>query len=734
MKITNLKIRPIGHPDIKLTWDYEVGYLDNTSNHLLKIAFSENDTGPFQPLVELPINTVDYVFKQPNIKYLEFVFFELTIFNTFTGVIEHVVVAGTDKPANKFSDKIESKYNLLLKRRIGNKVLFFKRKKAGHHCRKCWDYINARLFYDSCDVCFETGYGNNSLIGMENFHLDGILKNNIEGYLEFYKKDYTFNFYKLDIADAKDVENAGLQPGDIFQVVDAKDNIIYTAPIRSLTHNGFILEDTTTKEFSNLENYKFNVFKYEPTVVDNLLIDFKIIKTGNNSAKVFYRNNFLLADQLLMEGRFYPITELTPEYLVVTGDIENIYKASEITVLNNDVVVDIITPKCSLYVENALTAKIFTNGIDLNLKKDSHFFITYYYDGINRFKVEDKQFIVGENTIPGKTPGLYSLTTDTIGDTFELKLETLSNYEKIFSNDSQELFIKVFTQLFQSNIYLEIKTLNIRKALEQLEVYLKPNTKFLLPHKNILKEYFRGCGVLAINLLTGKTYRGQNWSGGYVQEDFSYDFFVDPETGELNTLSLPQGNYEIKYVFLVKDIQFASVFNWSTNDFTFIHPALKNITLPENIILAVGTNKSYQEFSIKKHYPTTGKLVLELNNIDNRLFFDTIGADTRFSLDYPASGGYYVAEESYINYINDTPRALIPTDSGVNRIEKKSAIIGMDIQLNTGDLVYDILSAKFFSVDMVNENSFKGRGTHQNLQLTILSFNRQAALNKLLNR
>lgn len=736
MKLINLNIKPIGHPNIKLTWDYKSEYLDNDSNHIIKIGFSENDTGPFQPLVELPINTVQYIFKQPNIKYLEFVFFEITIFNTFTNEVEDVVIAGSDKPINKFSDKIESKYNLLLKRRIGNKVLFFKRKKAGHYCRKCWDYINARVFYDSCDVCFETGYGNNSLIGLENLHLDGILKNNTEGYLEFYKKDFTFNFYKLD-SEAGNTENAGLQPGDMFQIIDTEGNIVYTCPIKNLTKNGFILEDKTTKEFSDLENYRFNVFKYQPTAITNLKIDFKVIKINDTTAKIFYKNNFVDVDKISTVTRQqYIITDLTEESFVITGisSIDDFKSIRHMFVLKDNAVMYTIEPNAVMFVDEFLTTTITTGGIVADLKAGSNFFITYYYDGINKFKIDDKQILVGENAIPGKTPALYTLISDTNYNSFELKLETLSNYELLFTNRSKELFEKTFSQIFKSNIYLEVKSLEIRKALEQIEIYLKPNTKFFLPHTNILKEHFRGCGVLAINLTTGTTYRGQTWLNGFVDEDSDYDFYVDPETGEINTMSLPQGNYEIKYIYPVENIKFTSVFNWSKENFTFIHPALKDINIPENIILAVGNNKSYQEFKILKHHPISGKLILALNDIDNRLFFDTINPATKFSLDYKASGGYYSVEKSYINYINDTPRLLIPTDSGVNTIIKKSAIIGMDIQLNTGDLVYDIPTALFFSVDSISENSFKGRGTHQNLQLTMLSLNRQAILSGILNR
>lgn len=734
MKITNLNIKPIGHPNIKLTWDYESEYLDSTANHIIKIAFSENDTGPFQSLVELPINTNSWIFEQPNIKYLEFVFFEISIFNTYSNKVEHLVIAGNDIPYSRISDKIDSKYRILLKKRIGNKVLYFKRKKAGHHCRKCWDSINARVLYDNCDVCFETGYGNNSLIGLENLQLDGILKNNTESYLEFYKKDFTFNFYKLD-SETKE-ENAGVVPGDVFQILDSNNNIMFTSTIRSLTKNGFVLENTTIKEFEDLQNLKFNVFKYQPTAIDNLKLDFKVIKINDTTAKVFYSNDFISIDKIIFLNNEYVVSNLSQESFTIIGpDIENIINARDILVLKDNAVIKTIIPEGIFYVDESLTATISIINTIQNLKSGSHFFITYFYDGINRFKVNDKQLLVGENITPGKTPGLYSLIDDTEGTVFKLKLETLSNYEKIFSDSSNEdLFQKVFSQLFKSNIYLEIRTLEIRKALEQLEVYLKPNTKFFLPHTNILPNYFRGCGVLAINLLTGITYRGQTWVNGFVDEDMAYDFYVNPTTGEFDSMSLPQGNYEIKYIYNVENIKFKSVFNWSDNNFTFIHSALKGITLPENIVLAVGTNKSYLELSIIKHYPTTGKLVLNLSEKNNRLFFDTIASDTRFSLDYPASGGYYVAEKSYINYVNDTPRALIPTDSGVNRIEKKSAIIGMDIQLNTGDLVYDILSAKFFSVDMVNENSFKGRGTHQNIQLTILSFNKQALLKKLLSR
>ena len=730
MQITNLKIRPTGYPNIKLTWDYNADYVDNSNNYLVKIGFSENDLGPFQPLVELPFNTVEYIFKQSNTKYLEFVFFELSIYNTFTKKIEHIITAGVDKPESLYVDKLESKYRLLLKKRIGNEVLFFKRKKAGYHCRECWDPVNARVLKDECETCFETGYGNNSVVGLESLHLDGILKTNTEGYLEFYKKDYTFNFYKLG-EDAIETESpAGIKTGDIFQIKNTAEEIIYSKPIIEPTHNGFIINEKSGIQFENLENLKFNVFKYEDTSIDNLKIDFKIIRLTETTAKVFFINNFDKATTLKINNTLFTITERVSDSFIITGNDLDLFKTyNNFLILNDDLVLENIVPDAIFYIDSTLTG-ILNLKAPLNLPTDSHFLITYYYDGQTRFKINGFQKILGENTTPGKTPSLWSLKNSS-ANTYELKLETLSNYENLFKTP-EILFTTVFEHYFLSNLYLNIKTLNIRKALQQIEVYLKPNTTFFLPHTNILKDYFRGCGVLAINLLTGKTYRGQLWVDGWQTADTEYDFYVNPETGEFNTMQLPQATYEIKYVYAVENIKFNTVFNYSKDGCSFVSSKLKGIDLPNKMILSGGLNKNYKVYEIEKQH-LNGKLLLKSTTQDLD-FFNSISPSTKFSIDYPASGGYYTAEKSYINYMTDTPRLDIPTDIGVMHIEKKSAIITMDIQLNTGDLVYDVLAAKFYSVSDISENSFKGRGTFQKLDLTLLPFNKQTLLTKLLER
>lgn len=732
MKFSKINIIKSANNYISINWEYEAEYLDNPNIFFIEIGYGSSSSGPFQCIALLPYSTINYN------HILEFRgdlthYFELKIIDSSNANMTDVRVETFNNKIIPIVEKLRKKYNLLLNNKVSNPGLFFKRKKVGYKCKECWDFVTQRVSHDNCSTCYGTSYGNNPVI--DKLYLDGILKKGNNNRLEFYRKNFTFNYYPLN------GDEALIQAGDNFRVETLDGEILLSTKILSVNTNYFILESSDESIINYLTNCIYSVYREIPTTITNTKIDIKILNKGDEA---WIYGLPLKGKKILLNHNIYNISKIKDNKLIITGDLSllnNLFNS--ISILDaDDSILEIIDISSIVYAEYNEDNYIWFSLLVPPLADDSKFYIDYYYNGKNIFKINTKRTIISESTESHPALGLYDL----IGfnnNTYTVKLVTLSNYFKLHDL-SKEIYEIVYDQIFNYEIKLTINNIDYCKALEQIEIRLLPYTNIKLPHTNILKTAFEGCGVLLINLQTGLTYKGQKWLGNEYDEEG--DIFVDPLNGVINTCDIPEGTYEIKYVYDTKKITFNNTFLpigatlkdsklESVDYWVLTHSKLinKNIDLKKHI-LTIGFGRKYHTFKIDSYVPLSGKIIVK-NNLDvPEVFWRSLTADSYFSIDVKNTGGYYNYQPGMINYIALSDRREIPSLEGIDVDNISTILIGNDINIDSGDLIYDETNSIFTNVLAIKPLKFKSQQTAQILQIMNIPDNRVDNLAKLLDR
>lgn len=708
-----------------IDWTYKAGQFDNGNNFEVKISLASSSNGPFQEIVTLPFYTTNYQYQSDSKRWVSY-FFKLELIEYRTGLITDSRVISSLIISDPIVKKLNNKYKIMLNR-VNNPIVVFKRKKIGLHCRECWDSITRRVVKSNCDTCYETGYGNNSILGLESLQLDGVLKINKDGYLEFYKRHYSFNYYEIKNEEAKIVEN------DEF-IIYQGEQIIFRSRILEVKGDRLILNSKDESIVNNLHNASFSVYHEQDTAIDSVKLDWKLISLGGHKYELFGNIN-PVTELLTINSNIYTVLERNVNSTTIQGieDIDTIGEVIE-TTINDEFINKYIVKYFCIYFPD-------TKFIKTNLQEvgdGSSFYMEYVYNGIRDFTINSKIKRLSNNNIPEKSLALYQLIDG------YLHLQTLSNYENCETNDE---FLLVYKNIFIKDIYFTAKD---RKPALVLEIYRKRisgyNNKFVLPHKNIRKDVFRGCGVLLVNTNTAQTYRGQNWTDeGFDITDKDFDFYVNPYTGEFDSLKLPDGFYEIRYVYSMDKIKFDNYFlpinpiyeNGILIDldhWIFTHPNLIDSNISDNSILAVGTNPYYKELEIDSYNPLSGMLKLKKGVMDYDSFWGQIGDESFFSVDYKHTGGYFNGQNSLIVFLAVQPKTDYLTDFGNKNINEPVAIMNADVILDPGDLVYDTINSNFYSVSIVNSTAKRGQPVYQKIQLHEMPYFFQNKLKKLLNK
>lgn len=732
MEFKGAQLQKITNNEFLISWTYKEEFIPSPMNYLIRISVGSSPEPPFQFLEEIPYNDTSYTY---NIKShgAQTFFFEVALFNIYTKEIESKVIVTEVFEYNPIVEKLKSKYKVLINKKVKNPALFFKRKKVGYRCRKCWSLVENRVLIDSCDVCFETSYGNNSLPKQQDLYLDGLLKLGADGKLTFYKQSYTFNYYRLP------GQSAEVKAGDEFRVEDLEGNILLTTKIIEVHTDYLILDTIDTTVMKYIENAKYSIYSQMDVGLEG--IKPLCVYEKGTQATLF---NLPACVEVEYGGEIFTVESTSFGNLVVSGDLDKLQEYhSKMTLLDSDgsiiSIIDIEGILWSTYDASLQYMKVFLPD-ELPLEENASLYIRYEYNGISQEKINSKITHISESDVAGDSLALAKYIGSGI-----FEIQTLSNYESF--KDSPEIVYERQLYNFLKNV--EDVTFRDSKyclALEQLEVQLEPYTKLKLPHSNIKKDSFRGCGVLLINLKTGNTYRGQNWDGDTNEYTDDGDFFVNPDTGEFSSRDIPKGTYEIKYVYETKDIRFKNIFLpmgvtfkngelEDTNHWVFRHESLVGADIDTNsFILAIGRYPSYAELTIDRFFPETGKLVVNNPNTLPKILWGSVVPKTKFSVDYKHTGGYYTSQKGMINYLQYSTKNEEAGVTGVDLTDSPKVFITSEIAIDPGDLIYDSVKKVFFVVVNITMNVFKGQITGQIVQLSRVSYGQVNTLKKLLDR
>lgn len=712
MKFKSFIVTKLPTNEINLSWDYQSEILD-TNDFIVRIGYANMITGPFDFLADVPFSTISYNY-QLKAKGNQTHWFQIQLIELHESTVTDTLKDTIYEHPNLIVNKIRKKYNILLTKKVGNKGIFFKRKRVGHRCKECWDNTLQRVIKDACPTCFETSFGNDPVI--DYMYLDGMLKLGNHGSLEFYKRFYTFNSYEY-----KDDE-AIIKSGDEFRIYTLKNDLVLSTKINAVNTNYLILDYKDESILESLSNTKYSIFREIPDIFNGVKIQLKILKK-NNEAWVY---GLPKCDKFKYNDTLFTVTASDDKKLIVIGDITKLVDCEKFTLMyDNESIQEFFTPNIILY--NGAIA--FNETVDLKSKV----YLDYYYDGINKTTVNGKIKILTEDIVPEKKLAYYSIL-DKTNKTHTLELKTLSCY------DLYQDFDFIYDHMFSNDIELFVQKKTYCKALEQIEKHLEPNQTIQLPHTNIIKTGFDGCGVLLINLDTGLTYKGQKWLGDSFGDPG--EIFVDPVKGEINTQNIPEGRYEIKYIYETKDILTKNIFlpnsgTYKDNElqsaeyWELQHDYLKNKNIDiTKCILTTGFNKQYQTYEIEKYYPEVGKLLVKGPGVA----WSTLTSRSYFTLELKHTGGFYNGYKHYMNYLSLTAKSETLALGGISTSNSASIIINTDVNLDPADVVYDPSSATFYFVLQVKPLLFKLEPTAQIVNMQEINFITVGNIARLLDR
>lgn len=721
MKFNKVKIFSKNNFTDLLSWNY-LKSEEPSNSFFIRIGIAGTDKGPFQTLVELPLSTVVWENIREKKKW-EVFYYKIEILNTFETLDSRIVRI---EPLSDASvQKVRAKYDLYLKNKVRNPITFFKKKEIGNKCPECFD--GTKSVKINCKTCFGTGYGNDTRLNLSNLTVDGWLKMNSDEDLEFTKRGWTFDQYPNNNSLLIDY---GIKPGDEFRVENMDGDPLLSLPIKAVNYESLVL--TYNKDlFSYLDNSVFSVYHLEPIRTEK--VDVRICQDGENYRLYGLINLSLDFNKIVINDVEYTLDKYEDYILIHTTDelkkFSSFYLKSDDTVARNYLVNSIFFSKFeyqSYWDNNTYVAT-------------DRFYIDYYFDGVDRINGK----IISESHVDGMSMAFFSVT-DFVDGIAVLKLETLSHYENI--KDFSEEYYNICIQRFlRQNIVLN--SFNIKKSYAHQKTKVRifnENTKFKLKHKNILKTTFKGCGVIAINLKTGIAYYGPVWHPTHEEYVEAGDFYVDPSTGEVDTLNLPQGLYEFSYIYALDKIKFDSYFLplepkfrnkelITCGGWKFKHPELKKVDV-KGTMLGISGRDKYEEFEIRTYREEAGILFLANKDIDINNFWNSLFEDSTFNLVEPNTGGYYKSIPGYITFLDGIAKEKMFTDDGMIANYTNSAITSFYPTLEVDDVIFDEKMRIFYSILKIDVPTFRRNELFQRLFLKYIPPEEQSLLFKLLER
>jgi hypothetical protein len=731
-----------------ITWTYLLNIGISESNFIIRISLAGVREGPFQVVGEVP--ATDVYFEYPTFfRKWQYYYYKVEIIGE-DSILDTRIIELSEH-IDPYVKKIRRKYDLYLSKRVKNPVKIYKKKKIGHKCQYCWDSAKDEFVKSQCSVCFGTGYGNDNIFGASDLQVDGWLKRNHMGNLEFFRHDWNFEKYPAINSNI----DFGVYPEDEFRI--EKNG----SPLLSLnilgTENNSIFLDYNSDFINHLEDNNFSIYGLENKETFEILT--RLLSEPQTSGSMVYRLYHKGVDFSIIE--FNGICFGDPEttnfpatykdgYIEIQDQailLQDLNGWTTFYLMSGDTIITRIDTSGMLFHTNTGVDKITISLVDNNLEVNDRLYIDYYYDGIYETIIDGKTYKLSNTKNPKRSLAYFTVTSIVDGVTI-LNLETLSEY---VSTDPDE-YILYGVETYKINFMMcgfgksllntSVYRIQDRYAMYRMYKKLQSNTVYQIEHENIKKDSFAGCGVLLIDTVDGITYRGPTWDGEEYLDDG--DFYVNPEMTEFDTLDLEEKIYELTYIYKLKDLSFNSYFiptNFEfvkdkliTNTWIFKHPNLIN---KEDLIgkkLTVAEKDIYEEFDITSYNKEYGIIECQNTLLDANDLYDNLTGSAIFNIIYPHTGGFYTAIESWINYTNSLSKIESLREDGSGSDVIFNSITYYYPRIEPDDLIFDEKTRLFYNVEQVDTPYFRRAELYQKMSVKEAPGADQDRLYKLLDR
>lgn len=748
MKFNNITVVRKDYNKALITWSYLFNRDISESNFIVRISLAGVREGPWQVVGEIPSTDVYFEYSTFFRKW-QYYYYKIEIVGE-DSILDTRIVELSEH-IDPYVKKMRKKYDLYLSKRVKNPIKIYKKKKIGHKCKYCWDAAKDEFVKSQCSVCFGTGYGDDNVFGASDLQVDGWLKKNHMGNLEFFRHDWNFEKYPAINSDV----DFGIYPEDEFRIENNG------SPLLSLnvlgTDASSIFLDYNSNFINYLDNNKFSVYGLEKK--SGFEIPTRLLSEPQTSGTKKYRLYHKGFDFSAIE--FSGICFGDPESTNLPASYKDNYIEIEDSgtiledfagwtvfyLMDGDTIVDRIDTSGMLFHTNTGTEdKIKLCLADNNLELDDRIYVDYYYDGVYETIINGKTYILSNTKHPKQSLAYFTVSFKS-NDLTLLKLETLSEYISV-DDEYEEYGINTYKINFimcgfgKSLLNTSLYRTKDRYAMYRVYKKLQPNTLYQIEHENIKKDSFEGCGVLLIDTAEGITYRGPTWDGEKYLDDG--DFYVNPEMTEFNTLDLEEKIYEVTYIYKLKDLSFNSYFvpkNFEfikdkivTNNWKFRHPNLVN---KENLVgkkLTVAEKDIYEEFDIISYNKEFG--IIECTNtiLDANDLYNNLTAKAIFNIIYPHTGGFYTAIDSWINYMNSLSKIESLREDGSSSDVIFNSITYYYPRIEPDDLIFDEKTRLFYNVEQVDTPYFRRAELYQKMSVKEAPGADQDRLYKLLDR
>jgi len=726
-----------------ISWTYVPNRDISESNFIIRISLSGIKEGPFQVVGEVP--ATDVYFEYPTFfRKWQYYYYKLEIIGEDSVYDSRIVELS--EHIDPYVKKIRKKYDLYLSHRVKNPVRIYKKKKIGHKCKYCWDPEKDEFVKSHCRVCFGTGYGDDNVFGASDLKVDGWLKKNHMGNLEFFRYDWTFEPYpainsNIDFGlytnDEFRIENNG-SPLLSLNILGSRDNSIY------LDYNpNFInyLEGNTFSIYGLEKKQEFDInnrLVYDP-LLDNHRLYLKGLNFLNLDFDKIYFNEISGNGYSILEKKEKYVSFKTVPFPTIQGNDKIFFTKSDGTVTFSYDVDNWFISYISSENNFVISLILGTNVLEVG----DRIYMDYFFNGEKEIIVEGKTKKIAYSSEQKKSLAYFTVTNVETNEV-NLKVETLSEYLPLVENIMNNLFVDGYKIMSFASSGLNVSVYRTEDRYAMFRSYrkLEPNTVYKIEHKNIKKDAFEGCGLLLIDIVEGIVYRGPTWDGKQYLDDG--DFYVNPEMTEFNTLDLEEKIYEVTYIYKLKDLSFNSYFvpkNFKfikdkliTDTWIFKHPNLKN---KENLVgkkLTVSEKDIYEEFDITAYNKEFGVIECQNTLLDANDLYNNLTEKAIFNVIYPNTGGFYSAIKSWINYMNPLSKMEMLREDGSSSDVVFNSITYFYPRIEPDDLIFDEKTKLFYNVEQVNTPYFRRAELYQIMSIKEVPGVEQDELYKLLNR
>lgn len=738
MKFKSVEIEKGNYNKVILSWIYQPILLEET-NFIIRISHSGVKEGPWQVVKELAYNVVQYE-HDLLMKRWQWTYFKIEIVDD-QGNVDDFRIVELPEFKDVTTNAIRKKYDLYLRKRIKNPIKVFKKKKVGNKCRECWDPLQDVQVKSDCSTCFGTGIGNDNYYGFSNLLIDGWLKKNQKGQLQFFKRDMTFKEYP----GIGNYDDFGVKVGDDFIISNQDDEIQLTLTIEDIKENSLYLNYDETV-YNYLENAKFSVRGLE--LKDKFELEHKMLQSEDQAGFYFYIKNLDLTsldfDTIKFENAdvTYPVQNLGDFIFIesssVSADLSfTLLKTIDYGVDAFEVVAHFELEKY-LYSDFEKTY-LFGESVSIEQIGKKKIIIEYNYDGVTDVIFEGKRYIISNSTGPHRAIAGFTLINagDQDGVSYaELSLVGLKDY--IIEEDNPFTYNFIMNRVFKGFIFYKAFDYVDRYALFSANKILKPHTQYFLPPQEILGDTFSGCGILLIDVIAGKNYYGERYDPTPQADHFT----VDEDLTWFNTRDLPASRYELNFIYNVKNIEFSSYFIPKDYDiyngdiraveWIFKHPLFEGKSLMGQT-LSVDDKDMYRELIITEMDSENGKVTLE-SQFDSNFFYDALTEGARFNIVESHTGGYYQAIDSWINYLGQLEKKEILQSLGISTDNYQTSLTYFYPRLEPDDLIFDVKTKIFYNVMSVQTPYLRRSELSQRSILVEAGPTEQNTLFSLLNR